>query len=236
MQTKSVTIEAMDEAGKGLVRIATLSAVDHDGDTYLPGAFNWKDGGAQWCSILPAHNRSKVPLGKARVYEDGDSALAETHFNLAIPEAKSWHSAIMFDLAQGKSVQEYSYGFDLLDYEYQQRDGERVRLFKRVDVHEISPVLQGAGVGTGTLAMKGAKLKEQHFAPLISSLGELAAALPADAGTLSATGLKQLEAIEAAIGAVLQPLRDRSQKERVAADTALAGYLQHQARRHLQPS
>lgn len=234
MQTKSVTIEAMDEAGKGLVRIATLSAVDHDGDTYLPGAFSWKDGGGQWCSILPAHNRSKAPLGKARVYEEGDSALAETHFNLAIPEAKSWHSAIMFDLAQGKSVQEYSYGFDLLDFEYQQRDGERVRLFKRVDVHEISPVLQGAGVGTGTLTMKSAKLKGEHFSQLIAGLGELASALPEEPSGLSATGIKQLEAIEAAIGGVLRPLRERGEKDRRTIDTAIAGYLQLQARRHLQ--
>src|SRR5690606_33968294 len=110
--------------------------------------------GHQWCSILPAHHRGKVPLGKARVFEEGDAALAETHFNLSIPEVKSWHSAIMFDLAQGNSVQEYSYGFDLLDFEYQERDGERVRIFKRVDVHEISPVLKGAGVGTRTISMK----------------------------------------------------------------------------------
>lgn len=227
---KSLTIENMDEAGKGLARIATLSAVDHDGDTYLPGAFSWKE---QWCSILPAHDRRKVPLGKARVYEEGDAALAELHFNLTIPEAKSWHSAIMFDLAQGSSVQEYSYGFELLDFEYEARGADRIRQFKRVDVHEVSPVLKGAGVGTGTLAMKGATLKDEHFAALIGGLGELAGALPADASSLSATGLKQLQEIEASIGAVLAPLRELAAKERVAVDTALAGFLMHQTRGRL---
>lgn len=231
MQTKTVTIEAMDEAGKGLVRIATLSAVDHDDDTYEPGAFTWKDGGHQWCSILPAHHRGKVPLGKARVYEEGDAALAETFFNLDIPEAKSWHSAIMFDLAQGKSVQEYSYGFDMLDFDYQARGNDRIRVIKRVDVHEISPVLKGAGIGTGTISMKGAKLKEEHFASLIGGLGELATALPGDGSSISATGLKQLEEIEAAIGGVLAPLREQAAKDRTAVDTALAGFLLTQSRR-----
>lgn len=233
MLTKTVTIEQMDEAGKGLIRIATLSAVDHDGDTYMPGAFSWKEEGHQWCSILPAHNRSKVPLGKARVYEDGDAALAETFFNLAIPEAKSWHSAIMFDLAQGKSVQEYSYGFDILDFDYQVRGSDRVRQMKRLDVHEISPVLKGAGIGTGTLSMKGAKLKDEHFTALIGGLGELAAALPGDGSIISATGLKQLEEIEAAIGGVLGPIRAAAVKDRLAVDTAVAGFLKLQARSHL---
>ena len=233
MKTKSLTIESMDEAGKGLARIAILSAVDNDGDTYLPGAFSWKEGGSQWCSILPAHDRRATPLGKARVYEEGDAAFAEMHFNLSIPEAKSWHSAIMFDLAKGRSVQEYSYGYELVDYEYQVRGDARVRLFKKVDVNEVSPVLKGAGVGTGTISMKSAALKDDHFASLLGGLGDLSTALPADPSALSATGLKQLEEIERAIGAVLTPIRAEAGKEKAAVDSALAGYLKLQARQHL---
>lgn len=202
MLTKNLTIKEMDEGGKGLARIATLSAVDHDGDTYLPGAFGWKSGG-QWCSILPAHDRRATPLGKARVYEEGDQALAELSFNLDIPEAKGWHSAIMFDLAQGESVQEYSYGYNLVEFDYEQRGSDRVRKFKKVEVLEVSPVLKGAGIGTGTLSIKSAELKEKHFAPLIASLGDLAQALPGDPAALSATGLKQIEEIGQAIGGVL---------------------------------
>lgn len=232
MLTKNLTIKEMDAAGKGLARIATLSTVDLDGDTYMPGAFGWKAGG-QWCSILPAHDRRATPLGKARVYEQGDEALAELSFNLDIPEAKGWHSAIMFDLANGESIQEYSYGYNLVEFDYQVRDNDRVRQFKKVDVLEVSPVLKGAGIGTGTLSMKSAELKEKHFTPLIASLGELASALPVDPSTISATGLKQLEEIERAIGGVLNPIREVAVKERVAIDTALAGYLQLQARPHV---
>lgn len=255
MNVKNMTIEAMDEAGKGLARIATLSAVDHDGDTYLPGAFSWKAEGHQWCSILPAHDRRATPLGKARVYEEGDAALAELHFNLGVPEAMNWHSAIMFDLAKGMSVQEYSYGFDILDFDYQQRGNERVRQMKRLDVSEVSPVLRGAGIGTGTLRMKSAELKAAHFAPLIGSLGELAAALPADPGVLTATGLKQLTDLHVAIGRAVDAAKgktacsacatEREPKDltdgvctdcrtgKAATDRALAGYLELQARGHL---
>ncbi|RVQ76124.1 HK97 family phage prohead protease [Sinorhizobium medicae] len=152
-ETKSLTVETMDESGHGLARIATLSAVDHDGDTYLPGAFAWKQGG-QWVPILPAHDRKAMPFGKARVYEEGDGAFAELHLNLDAAAGREWHSALKFDLAKGVAVQEWSYGFNVIDQARETRDGEPLRVLKRLDVHEISTVVRGAGVGTGTLAMK----------------------------------------------------------------------------------
>ncbi len=233
MQIKSLTIESVDEAGTGLAKIAQLSAVDSDGDTYAPGAFAWKEGGGQWVQILPAHDRRAMPLGKAWLYEEGDWALARFHLNLATHAGKDWHETLKFDLAKGQPVQEWSYGFDVVDMDYQVRGDDRVRVLKRLDVDEVSPVLRGAGVGTGTVAIKSAELKRQKFAPLIASLGELAAALPDDPESLSATGLKQLEEVEAAIGRTLAPLREASEKGRIATDTALARFLMLQAGRHL---
>lgn len=153
-ETKQLTIEKMDEAGKGLARIAVLSAVDHDGDTYAKGAFSWKKGGAQWVPILPAHDRTAMPLGKARVYEDGDAVLAELHLNLNTDAGRDWHETLKFDLATGNAIQEWSYGFGVLDFGKERRDNANVRVLKQVDVHEVSPVVRGAGVGTGTLSMK----------------------------------------------------------------------------------
>ena len=228
MQTKNLTIETMDEEGKGLARIATLSAVDYDGDTYQPGAF-----GEQWAPILVAHNRSMIPVGKARVYEDGDGAFAELHVNLDIQAGRDWHAALKFDLAKGQPVQEWSYGYDVIDADYQVRRDGRVRVLKKLNVSEVSTVVQGAGEGTRTISIKTAELKEKAFAPLIAGLGELAAALPGDASTLSASGLKQLEDIEAAIGAVLAPMRESAAKERAAVESAMAGFHLHQARHHL---
>jgi hypothetical protein len=36
-----------------------------------------------------------------------------------------------FDLATGQPVQEWSYGFQTLDYAFEQRDGMQVRVLKR---------------------------------------------------------------------------------------------------------
>lgn len=233
MQTKAMTIEKMDDAGTGLARIAQLSAVDSDGDTYLPGAFSWPSGGGQWVQILPAHDRRSMPLGKAWLYEEGDFALAQLHLNLDTQAGRDWHAALKFDLAKGSPVQEWSYGYQVIDADFQMRGQERVQVLKRLDVDEISPVVRGAGVGTGTLSIKSAALKAQAFAPLIAGLAELAAALPDDPTVLSATGIKQLEEIEAAIGAVMAPLRATDGNSRIATDTALAAFLMHQAREHL---
>ncbi|MBA5777466.1 HK97 family phage prohead protease [Stappia sp. F7233] len=154
IETKGLTVEKMDGEGRGLARIATLSAIDHDGDTYLPGAFSWKEGGIQWVPILPAHDRRAMPLGKARVYEENNAALAEIHLNLGSDAGREWHSTLKFDLENGQAVQEWSYGFGVIDAQYESRDGERVRVLKRLDVHEVSPVVRGAGIDTATLGLK----------------------------------------------------------------------------------
>ena len=233
MQTKNLTIEEMGDSGKGLARIAVLSAVDSDGDTYAKGAFSWKQGGDQWAPILVAHNRAMIPLGKARIYEDGDAALAELHLNLETQAGKDWHSALKFDLANGHPVQEWSYGYEVKDSGMKLQSGERVREIKQTDVHEVSAVVRGAGVGTRTLAIKSAELKEQHYAPLIAALNDLASSFPAGTECLSATGLKQLEEIEGAIGAVLKPIRDLAAKEKTTVENAIAGFVRLQSRRHL---
>lgn len=195
MFTKNLTITQMGDSGKGLALIANLADVDHDGDTYEAGAFNWKE---QWCPLLGAHDRSRMQFGKARVFEDGDKAYAELHLNLGTQAGRDWHEALKFDLSTGTPVQEWSYGYDVLDADYQIRGAGRVRRLKRLDVHEVSTVVRGAGRGTGTLSMKA--LKEAGFAPLIAGLGELAEALGGDPASLSATGRKQLEQIHMALG------------------------------------
>jgi HK97 family phage prohead protease len=201
MLTKNLTVTEMGETGKGLAILARLSEVDHDGDTYAPGAFSWKDGGEQWCPLIHHHDRYRMPFGKARVYEEGDIAYAELHLNLETQGGRDWHKTLLFDLAKGKPVQEYSYGFGVVESDFTQRGETRVRVLKRLDVHEVSTVIRGAGRGTGTLSMKS--LKDAGFAPLIAGLGELAEALGGDPASLSTTGRKQLEEIHIALGKAL---------------------------------
>lgn len=143
-------IKAAGDKGEFEAVIATLNTVDHDGDIITPGAFG--DGTA---SIMPAHDHQSVPLGKAKIEERGNMAIAVGKFNLDIQDAKDWHSALQFDLANGSAVQEWSFGFRVIDSEEETRDEQPVRILKKMDVMEYSPVLRGAGVGTGTLSAKG---------------------------------------------------------------------------------
>lgn len=227
MLTKNLTVTEMGETGKGLAILARLSEVDHDGDTYAKGAFSWK--GDQWCPLIHHHDRYQMPFGKARVYEEGDVAYAELHLNLETGAGRDWHKALLFDLATGKAVQEYSYGFDVMDADYLTRGDQRTRILKQLDVHEVSTVVRGAGRGTRTLSMKA--LKEAGFAPLIAGLGELAEALGGDPASLSATGRKQLEDIHVAIGRALLPIDAAAQAEaKTAIENEVARHLTREAR------
>ena len=57
----------------------TLNVIDKDGDVTLPGFF-----GRQEVSMLPAHDRHHVPLGKGTIEEVGDEAIAQIKMNLDI--------------------------------------------------------------------------------------------------------------------------------------------------------
>src|SRR3546814_16207880 len=96
--------------------------------------------------------------------------------------------------------------------DYRVSGNKRVRVLKKLDVDELSPVLRGAGIGTRTIAIKSAKLREEHFASLITGLGEMATAIDDDPAAVSATGLKQLREIHDAIG---REIGRASCKERV---------------------
>ncbi len=126
----------------------------------------------------------------------------------------------MFDLSNGRPVQEYSYGYEVVDSAMEQRGGASVRLLKRLDVFEVSPVLKGAGEGTGTIAMKNATLKGRHFARLMTDLDALAAALADDPDCLGASGAKQLADIHAALAKALTPPapQDDGAAEKMRAD------------------
>ena len=149
-QFKNFEIKQLTEEGSFEAVIATLGVVDHDGDETLPGAF-----GTQEVVILPAHDSRSVALGKATIKEVGKRVIATGQFNLEIPAAKDLHSSLKFDLATGKkALAQWSYGFRLIKSKEVTVDGEQIRQLQKLEVFEISPVLRGAGLGTGTLAVK----------------------------------------------------------------------------------
>ena len=150
MKTKKFRLKRIeDAAGEVTAVIATLNVKDHDGDVTLPGAF-----GEQEAPIVPTHDWGSVPLGKAMIREDGDDVVARMQFNLDIGDAQKWYSALKFDFENGRPLQEYSYGYEILEADRGERDGERVQFLKKLKTVEVSPVLLGAGINTRTLEVK----------------------------------------------------------------------------------
>ena len=96
-------------------------------------------------------------MGMARIRETKTDARADIQFNMAMIRAQEWFSSIRFDFEKGGRNQEYSYGYDPTEHTFERRDGAEVRILSRIKVHEVSPVLLGAGTNTRTLAAKSAQ-------------------------------------------------------------------------------
>lgn len=184
--TKSFEVKAVDDEGSFEAVIATLNVVDHDGDLTISGAFK-----TQSVSILPAHDRRSQSLGKAKIFEKGDKAIARGKFNLDIQAAREMHASLKFDLANGDPVQEWSYGFQIKESEEETRDGETIRILKSLDVFEVSPVLRGAGMGTGTISAKDKDQKNISLADDLAAVAKEVTRVAERAAEVIAMRLKQ---------------------------------------------
>jgi hypothetical protein len=153
------TLDGSGGPGIGTVRavVATLGRVDADGDLTVPGFF-----GRQDVRMVPTHDWSHVPLGKGVLFEDGDQAVVDLRMNLAVPAARAWWEALAFDLANPPPLQQWSYGYTVKgggSFEGK-ASGRPLRFLTPladgspgVVVHEVGPVMLGAGVDTATVAV-----------------------------------------------------------------------------------
>jgi HK97 family phage prohead protease len=152
METKSLAVE-MKDADKGIVsaRFATLGVKDHDGDVTLPGAF-----GKQKVRVSAFGHTSwmgSLPVGVGNIHEEADAAIADLQFNLNTTVGRDHFETVK----QLGDLGEWSYGFDIMEEakpDEEQRQAGVFRVLKKLKVHEVSPVLLGAGVDTRTLAVK----------------------------------------------------------------------------------
>lgn len=190
-------VKEISEKGEGLAIISTLNVVDSDGDVVVPGAF-----GEQIAQIVPAHDWQAAPIGKASIKENGDTVLAEFKLNLFTSLGKDWYSALKFDVDNPPVKQQYSYGFSVLEEGQGEFEGQQVRFLKKLKVHEISPVLVGASVGTTTLALKEEKKKttleeeieitREHIKNLLTRVKEIQELRAKDNRTISNERIKEL--------------------------------------------
>lgn len=213
MQRKTFTPD-VEPDGHVKAVIATLNVKDHDGDVTVPGAFGQKDG----IPLLVGHQMHGLPVGKGRVYEEGDQAIFEGQFNLGSQLGKDAYETVKFMGQDG----DWSYGYTV-------KNGHRghikengrsvpVRFLKSLDVLEASIVGIGAGIGTGTQHVKQRTMEEAKN--LIDELAEagdeqaiaLKALLDSDAAlNADETQVKfaeQAEAVVTAVGALTKRAKD----------------------------
>lgn len=150
MDTKSLRVEIKDEA-KGLVKavFSTFNVIDAHRDVTPAGAFTDGEempissyGHASWDGALP--------VGKGTIRQTSKEAIFEGQFFLDTTAGADTFKTVK----QLGALGQWSYGYDALDYSYGDFDGQKVRFLNKLRVLEVSPVLQGAGINTRTLAAK----------------------------------------------------------------------------------
>jgi hypothetical protein len=145
-------VQIVDEAeGRVKAIFATLNVKDHDGDVTLPGAF---EKGAR--VRVSAYNHAswgpgQLPVGKGTIGEQGENAVADLEFFMNTTHGRDTFTVVK----ELGDMGEWSYGYDIVEAEPgKTKEGDKVQFLKKLKVHEVSPVLLGAGLGTRTLSAK----------------------------------------------------------------------------------
>jgi len=152
METKNcigASCKAVDDTGTALIAFATLGAIDHDGDYLFADSI-----GRKTTRLQPAHDWKAPAMGVAKTFEQDSEARANVLFNLKMESGREWHQSILGNFRSGLT-QEWSFAYDVLedDPKFARSIGAK-RAFRKLDIHEISPVLKGAGINTRTLEVK----------------------------------------------------------------------------------
>jgi hypothetical protein len=154
VEYKSTTRVEIKSASEGTFSavFCTTGVVDHDGDEVMPGAI--KTGITVPVSVYNhgSWNPGAPPVGKARVSLHCNEYVAEGRFFLGSAAARDTFETVKELAVDG--IGPWSWGFDVTDHEYVDRAGQRVKLLKSVGLHEISPVMRAASLGTRTLSAK----------------------------------------------------------------------------------
>ena len=142
--------KAEGKPGEFTATFATLNVIDHDGDVTVPGAF--KDGQAIPIAYW-GHRWGDLPVGRGVVHADEEKAWVNGRFFLDTIGGLDTYRTVK----NLEELQQWSYGFDIEESSMGQFEGQDVRFLEGLETHEVSPVLLGAGIGTQTTSIKGAK-------------------------------------------------------------------------------
>lgn len=153
---------------------AVLEVKDYDGDVTMKGAF---ENGAE--VRISAYNHKswggELPVGKGVIEEVGDKAVVKGRFFLDTQAGRETFTVVK----EMGGLQEWSYGYDTLEEERGTFKGMNANIIRRQKVHEVSPVILGAGIGTQTTSIKSkfteadeeTKQLYSEFADMLRSAG-----------------------------------------------------------------
>ena len=139
----------LSETGAVTVAFSRFNVIDSDEDVTFAGAI--PTGKAVPMSAY-GHTSwdGAPPTGKGVLGEKGDLGIFDGSFFMETDQGRNaYHTTKAM-----AELQEWSYGYAVLEGGPGMFEGKRVRELRKLDVFEVSPVLRGAGVGTGTLAIK----------------------------------------------------------------------------------
>lgn len=153
-----------ESRGEVTAVFSTLNVIDKDGDVTLPGAF--KDGASVRISAYGhAIWQGALPVGKGVIRTTKDEAILEGKFFLDTTGGRDTFAVVK----EMGAEQEWSYGFDPQKFAFGEFEGKNVRFLEQLKVHEVSPVLVGAGVNTRTLAAKSSD-RDTPFVEQVSAV------------------------------------------------------------------
>ncbi len=111
-------------------------------------------------------------------------------------------------------LMEYSWGFRILDADFVERDAEYIRVIKRAELFEVSPVLVGAGIGTGTLSLKHGLPLYDHGDAVLEAVRDFVSRVEVrtdyrakEGRTLSSANRERLQAIADALSGAAGDLK-----------------------------
>lgn len=137
-----------DERGRIKAVFSVFDEMDSDGDIVLSSALT----NGQKVPMVWAH-RWDQPVGKGRVEVQEDRAIFDGTFFLDTVDGEQAYLKVK----NMEDLQEWSWGFRILDYDIEENEDAKwgyVRIIKRAELFEVSPVLVGANRNTRTLSVK----------------------------------------------------------------------------------
>lgn len=179
-----------------------FNVVDLDHDVTLPGAFQLGQAVriASW-----GHKWSELPVGRGVIQADAERAWVDGQFFLDTAAGLDTYRTVK----QLQDLQEWSYGFDILERSFGEWEGQEVQFLRRLDVFEVSPVLLGAGIGTGTDTIKGLAdpaALQADVARVLTHWQGLVAHEAKEGRVLSEANRQKLGALAASVGAAARDL------------------------------